>query len=259
MAPQVPGTDAAAAPVQPGGWQKLGGSLVYRGRGPDNAQAWLLTFTDLAALMLTFFVLLFSMSSIKQSDWQNLVDSLSPSLDRVPQVTLALPQYEKSAEEVERQPGRDLDYLSAVMKEQMAANSELADVRVTHEAGRLVISVPGDLLFAPGSAELGEAGSKAAFTLAGVLRNLRNVIEIAGHADPNPPGRGHASNWELSLARAVVLSGLLKDVGFRGDILTRGYGHARYAEVDPSLSEAERMAQARRVDIIVHAYASEER
>lgn len=242
-------------------WQRLSASLVvYRGRRREDGQAWLLTFTDLAALMLTFFVLLFSMSTIKDSDWQNLVDALAPRLDRVQQVTIALPQHEKSAEEVERTPGSDLDYLSAVLKEQMAANPELAEVRVTHEANQLVISVPGDLLFAPGSTELGEAGGKAAFTLAGVLRNLRNVIEIAGHADPTPPGRGsYPSNWELSLGRAVVLSDMLKSVGYRGEILVRGYGHARYRDVDPSLEAAERMARARRVDIIVHAYAAEAR
>jgi chemotaxis protein MotB len=243
------------------GWQRLSASLVvYRGRRQDNSQAWLLTFTDLTALMLTFFVLLFSMSTIKDSDWQNLVDSLSPRLDHVQEVTIALPQHEKSAEEVERLPGSDLDYLSAVLKEQMAANPELAAVGVTHEGARLVISVPGDLLFAPGSTALGEAGGKAAFTLAGVLRNLRNVIEIAGHADPTPPGRGsYPSNWELSLGRAVVLADMMKRVGYRGEILVRGYGHARYSEVDPTLESAERMARARRVDIIVHDYASETR
>lgn len=243
------------------GWQRMSPSLVvYRGRRQDSNQAWLLTFTDLAALMLTFFVLLFSMSTIKDSDWQNLVDALSPRLDRVQEVTLSLPQHEKSAEEVQRQPGSDLDYLTAVLKEQMAANPELAAIGVTQEGRRVVISVPGDLLFASGSTSLGEAGGKAAFTLSGVLRNLRNVIEIAGHADPNPPKSGpYPSNWELSLARAVVLSDMLKGVGYRGEIITRGYGHARFADLDPALTGEARMAGARRVDIIVHSYAAEAR
>jgi chemotaxis protein MotB len=249
-----------AAPAPAGSWFSLGGSLpVYRGRSADNAQAWLLTFTDLSALMLTFFVLLFSMSTIKDSDWQNLIDSLSPRLDRLQQVTIALPQSEKSAEEVERLPGTDLDYLAAVLKEQMGADESLAQVRVAHEGARLVISVPGDLLFASGSTDLGAAGEKSVFTLAGILRNLRNVIEIAGHADPVPPKGAFPTNWELSLARAAVLSGMLSKVGYKGDILVRGYGHAHYGDIDPSLATEARMALARRVDIIVHAYAVETR
>jgi chemotaxis protein MotB len=257
---QGDGQGAAVGLGLAGGWERLGPSLlVYRGRRQENAQAWLLTFTDLSALMLTFFVLLFSMSSIEVTQWQNLIDSLSPRLDRLQQVTVALPQSEKSAEEVERLPGTDLDYLAAVLKEQMAANEELAGVRVVQRRDRLVISVPGDLLFASGSAELGEAGGKAAFTLGGVLRNLRNVIEIAGHADPEVPKESHPSNWELSLLRAAVLSEMLTKVGYRGEILVRGYGHSRYEEVDPALDPAERMARARRVDIVVHAYAAEMR
>lgn len=259
MAPVIQRRPQAAAPASRG-WQRIGGSLlVYRGRGNENAQAWLLTFTDLTALMLTFFVLLFSMSTIKDADWQNLVDALSPRLDRVQPVKVALPQSEKAAEPVERTPGSDLDYLAAVLREQMLAEPALQQVRVTREARRLVISVPGDLLFAPGSTELGEAGERSVFALSTVLRSLRNVIEIAGHADSQQPnGRGAwPSNWELSLGRAAVLSALLSKFGYQGDILVRGYGHARYAETDASLPENERRALARRVDIVVHEYSGE--
>src|SRR5690606_16824486 len=113
-------------------------------------------------------------------------------------------QSEKSAEAVERAPGTDLDYLAAVLQEQMRANADLAQVRIAHDGDRLVISVPGDLLFASGSTELGAAGEKTVFVLAGVLRSLRNVIEIAGHADPQQPRSGaYPTNWELSLARAA--------------------------------------------------------
>lgn len=250
--------EKAPAPAPAGeGWQRLSGTLlVYRGR-QDNSQAWLLTFTDLAALMLTFFVLLFSMSSIKQSDWQNLVDALSPRMTSLHEVTVALPSSDKAADEVERLPGTDLDYLATVLKEQMAANEVFAGAQVGRDGDRLVISLPGDLLFAPGAVELGEAGEKAVFALTGVLRNLRNVIEVAGHADPTQPQSTYPSNWELSLARAAAISGQLSALGYAGGIIVRGYGDAGYAEIDPALSETERLARARRVDIIVHSYAAE--
>ena len=251
---------AAAQPPAGEGWQKLAGSvLVYRGRRQDNSQAWLLTFTDLSALMLTFFVLLFSMSTIKEEDWQNLIDALSPRMASLQEVTVALPTTDKAADEVERVPGTDLDYLAAVLQEQMAANNVLAGARVRREAASLVVSVPGDLLFAPGAIELGEAGEKAVFALTGVLRNLRNVIEIAGHADPTQPHGAYPSNWELSLARAAVVSGQFSALGYAGSIVVRGYGNSRYSEIDTDLSAEERLARARRVDVIVHDYAAEVR
>ncbi len=47
------------------------------------SQAWLITFTDLTALMLTFFVLLFSMSEVRQGAWDAVVQSLSVKLNPV--------------------------------------------------------------------------------------------------------------------------------------------------------------------------------
>ena len=41
--------------------------------------------------------------------------------------------------------------------------------------------------------------------------------------------------------------------------MVRGYGDSRYAELEAELTAVERMAQARRVDIVVHGYAAEAR
>jgi chemotaxis protein MotB len=246
--------------AQAAGWQRLSRSLlVYRGGPGDSGQAWLLTFTDLAALMLTFFVLLFSMSTVDDSDWQNLVDSFSPRLTSLQQVTVALPNSDETADAVERTPGTDLDYLQAILKERMTENPALAGASITREAEQLVVSLPGDLLFAPDSIDLGRVGKDAVFALSGVLRTLRNVVEVAGHADPNPPAARYASNWELSLARAAAIAGVLSDLGYDGSIVARGYGHARFEEVDATLPAVERRARARRVDIIIHSYAAEAR
>jgi chemotaxis protein MotB len=241
-------------------WQPLSRSLlVYRGSPQGNSQAWLLTFTDLAALMLTFFVLLFSMSTIKDEQWQNLVDALAPRMKTLQEMTVALPSSDQALDEVERTPGTDLDYLAAVLKDAMAADGVLAQATIERQGERLMISLPGDLLFKPGATDLGKAGEKSIFALVSLLRNLRNVIEIAGHADPTQPHGAYTSNWELSLARAAALSGMLSEAGYAGEIVVRGYGHSRFGELDPDLEGAARMARARRVDIVVHSFAAEVR
>jgi chemotaxis protein MotB len=247
-------------PPSAGGWQRLSASLlVYRGGRADSTQAWLLTFTDLSALMLTFFVLLFSMSSIDEARWQNLIDAFSPQMTGLQEVTVALPTADATADAVERVPGRDLDYLAAVLREQMAASATLADARIERAGDRLVVSLPGDLLFAPGAARLAAPGEQAIHALSSVLRNLRNVIEVAGHADPTQPQARYPSNWELSLMRAAAVSDQLSELGYRGGIVVRGYGDGRYGEIDPALDGDQRLARARRVDIVIHDYAAEAR
>jgi len=241
-------------------WQPLSASLlVYRGAPQGTGQAWLLTFTDLSALMLTFFVLLFSMSTIEDQQWQNLIDALSPRMVNLQQVTVALPSSDQALDEVERVPGTDLDYLAAVLKDAMAGDEVLAQAQVERRGESLVISLPGDLLFDPGATQLGTAGEKAVYALVNVLRHLRNVVEIAGHADPSQPHGIYPTNWELSLARAAALSGMLAKAGYEGGIVVRGYGDARYREIEDGPDVKEQMARARRVDVVVHGYAGEVR
>src|SRR3546814_1232988 len=115
------------------------------------------------------------MSTIEKPNWQSLVNALAPRLDRLQEGTVALPQSEKAAKPVERAPWLDLDYLAAVLQQQMRSDPLLQQVRVVRESRRLVIAVPGDLLFASGSTELGAAGEKSVFVLSGVLRRLRTI------------------------------------------------------------------------------------
>ncbi len=47
---------------------------------PKGSPAWMNTFSDLMNLLLTFFVLLFSMSSVDAEKWEQVVSSLSSSI-----------------------------------------------------------------------------------------------------------------------------------------------------------------------------------
>ena len=45
-----------------------------------DTQSWMISFNDLLTLMLTFFVLLFSMSSMSNSEFKSYLDSLKGAL-----------------------------------------------------------------------------------------------------------------------------------------------------------------------------------
>lgn len=49
-------------------------------RHPASDRAWIVTFADLAALMLTFFVMMFAMSGVKSDLWRSTVNSLTQAL-----------------------------------------------------------------------------------------------------------------------------------------------------------------------------------
>ncbi|WP_421781023.1 flagellar motor protein MotB [Kiloniella litopenaei] len=225
----------------------------------NYGSSWMVTFTDLVALMLTFFVLLYSMSVMEEKQWRNLVDSLSSHLKIERVVAEPKPAKSLTMEPVDFIPGEDLDYLQALLSEKFKADSDLSQAILTRLDDRVVVSVPGDLLFSTGATEPMEAAQPVLRRLGRIFQNISNKIEIAGHADPAVPSgeQEYQTNWPLSVARADYVAGLLEKSGYKSTILSRGYGDSRYDEITDKLSEDQRKKLARRVDIIVHSYAGE--
>jgi chemotaxis protein MotB len=218
---------------------------------PHEIPPYLVTFTDTVSLVLTFFVMLFAMSNVQVERWKEMVDTLSQALNPARQATISVPTEQFNIASVFRKRAINLDYLMAVLEENMVDDPLLARSRLTRLEDRLVISLPGDLLFDPGSALLSEKARQALFDLGGVLRNIANQIIVSGHTDPQPTRGGeYASNWELSMARAVAVSNALRRSGYLQEITALGYADARLLDLPPMPTE-ERYALARRVDLAI--------
>lgn len=207
-------------------------------------KAWLLTFTDLVCLLLTFFVMLYAMSEPDPARYKALaagVPGAKPEQDGDER-----PEAAFSAASLDRGKAIDLGYLGRVFESQMARNPELADMTVRRVDGTLILSMPSDLLFAPGEAALSEGGRRALFIMGGVAANIGNAMDVVGHADASPAGQRWASNWELSLARARSVADALHQAGYLRDIAVRGHGDGQ--------SGGEVSAAARRVDLVVREH-----
>lgn len=216
------------------------------------SMAWMVTFTDLVSLMLTFFVLLFAMSSVKVDKWDTMIDALSQTLNPEKVETIAAATARHNISTVFRKRSVNLDYLAVVLEEAMAKNELLNKSRIMRLDDRLVVALPGDLLFEPASADLGKRARDAMFLLGGLLRNVGNQIGVNGHSDPEKPSsNAFSSNWQLSLARAVAVANMLKQSGYEDGIIPFGFASGRYSELPAHLSDAERKALGRRVDLVI--------
>lgn len=213
---------------------------------------WLITFTDLAALMVAFFALLFSMGEIDANRWMATDSAIDASLDTLAGGATPRDRDWRNVESLDRNKGLDLDYLANVVTRQVDELPALAGARIAWNTERLVISLPQTLLFESGAADLRRAGSDAVFALSGALAALSNELEIVGHTDPQPAtGTRWASNWELSLTRAAVVAHELRLAGYGKPIRIAGAGAGQFDLVSPRLPLAARYPLARRVDIVV--------
>ncbi|MFQ5467643.1 MAG: flagellar motor protein MotB, partial [Kiloniellaceae bacterium] len=222
---QTPEPDPLASPaVGPGrGAAATYLSDVSLGVRRSLTNAWMLTFTDLVALMLTFFVLLFAMSQVEQDKWQNMVRSLALKLDSLAESDNARAAMRYQKESTQTTPGRDLDYLGPVVAQIIAADPALAQSLIRRLPDRLVVSVPAGLLFDPETGALTPAARKTMSAIGGVLGNLDNVIDVGAHVAPSATAAPEAP-WEASLVRAERVARMLVSTGYDGTVAARGYG-----------------------------------
>ena len=232
--------------------------LVVKAEPADaSPPIWMITFTDLIGLLLAFFVMIYAMSSIDETRFRELTGAVDLNRVPVPGAIEATLQDTNNAPQADAEIGEDLGYLGALLREQVSREPLLARTVVRQDGQRIVLSLPAELLFAPNGAEPTLNGARALFALVGLLRNLPNRIEVEGHADPNPPdAASFASNWELSLSRALTVAVKLEQSGYRFPVIARGHGDSRFDEITDALAPAAREALARRVDIIVYEEAS---
>lgn len=220
-----------------------------------NAPLWLITFTDVMALMLTFFVLLFSMSNPNNEAWTDVVSALDSQFNLVFGASRQPGSMETSdINRPQLHAALDLQYLSTLVEKLLENYRELGQTSVARYGDRIVISLPSDLLFEAGSAEIAPRGQAAVNTLGDMLKNISNRIEVYGHADPRPVTAGaYSSNWDLSLARASNVAGLLYKAGYDHDIIAKGMADGQFYLIPATLPADERYRRARHVDIVIRS------
>src|SRR2546428_5470267 len=123
--------------------------------------------------------------------------------------------------------------------------------------GRMLISLPNDVLFGSGSAVRKKAGQGAVARVGQALAGLADrQFLVAGHTDDKPIHTTRfPSNWELSTERAVVVTRFLIGKGMKPDSL----GAVGYGEFDPLFpnDSEEHRAQNRRIEIQLQPNLSE--
>lgn len=214
--------------------------------------AWLVTFADLVALMITFFVMLFATQKVDIGKWESLVDTLSMRLNPDQTILIARPSADQNAERLSRERAIDLDYLDTVMRDKSRTEPELAGLEILRREDRLIVTLPAELLFRPGKADPIQAARPILFVLAGVLGTIGNRVDVIGHADPRPLRNSHfTSNWQLSVARAVAVANELRRAGYHREMSPSGFGASAFRELPSTVTADRRNDVARRVDIVI--------
>lgn len=252
--------------------------------GPPPPAPWLNTFSDLMNLLLCFFVLLFSMSSVDADKFAELAASFASSFSIFPAGATAigdgilisngvsqlneLSQYfsnmglneegdmdqsmEAAKSEIERENLEKSEAMAQEIEDALM-DEDLSGIDVDFTSQYVQLQMNGSLLFDSGRAVLKEEARNILDKVGDVLVNYSDeLIEVIGHTDNVPISTSQfRDNMDLSYYRArAVMDYLLdnKDIP-RGSIQTSGRG-----EDMPIASNetAEGRALNRRVEIRIY-------
>lgn len=217
--------------------------------------AWLLTFADLVSLLITFFVLLYSMKVVDTQKWDDLKGSFAGVFSIREPVVTTQPDQQNAIEKIDPFRADNLDYIEGILHQSFINNELLKNtvMRRDREQDLLIVNVPSSLLFYSNEDDLRADGLAAVEMLGDTLRHLDNRIAVAGHTDPFPiKSEKFASNWELGMARAVKIADTILSRGVPGPIRTISYADSRFGDIDRALPISQRYAVSRRVEIIIY-------
>lgn len=225
---------------------------------PECMPEWLAAFGDLMSLLLCFFVLLLSMSSMDAKKVSEAIGSLAGAMSVLEggeqtevskkrlQMSTPIESQDETSEEVNR-----ITQAIAEMNE-MKEKGQGPSVSLEESQDGFVIQLPASLLFKEGSAKIEDEDSLLFLKrIAMIIEELPNDVEVSvrGHTDDSNPGRNssYRDNWELSTARALsVLQELMLD-----GIMPQRLHAAGFAQYRPLASNAtpEGREKNRRVEL----------
>ena len=222
---------------------------------PDSS--WMVTFADLMTLLLSFFVLLLSMSSMDQSILRDVASNFVGDIGlatkkgagNVPTRFEFLQEAIEKPAEVLHNPQRikDLLFPDEILPKGMARSTLNENLQILARPEGIALVLSDGLLFGTGGSELGEDSRKLLSEFAVFLASVTMPVNVAGYAD-NVPG-GEKDNYVLSTERAMAVLSYFLEFGFDPERFSvSAYGDA-FPLGDNTTPEGR--AKNRRVEILL--------
>jgi chemotaxis protein MotB len=203
-----------------------------------RTNAWYISWADMTTLLLTYFIVLFTFSTISTTKFREATTSIQRAFHiPIPEVLPMRPDLEGDRQAREIQKRIDQEGLVGVFPQDYG--------------DRIVVTMDSDIAFLLWGADLSPQGMRILERLLPVLQNAPGEIRIEGHTCDTPPALGspYADNWELSTARAVRVVQALIALGIPPRKIA-GAGYSDQRPLVPNDDESNR-ARNRRVEFVI--------
>ena len=178
----------------------------------EGAPAWMVTYSDMVTLLLTFFVMLVAMASFEDVQRVEAVFESIRSALGVTGFDERLLEAHK-AESLTEQVRREETLNPVFVKLRQAMSKHLSDelVRMTHQEQEVRIRLDDRVFFKTGSSEMLPSAYGILTDLAGILSLEEGVhVRVEGHTDNSGT---EDQNWALASERSLAVVKAMRKIG----------------------------------------------
>ena len=210
----------------------------------EDTPAWMVTYADMVTLLLTFFILYYSIAAQNLGKFKEAIMGEEQTniglIELIDTMTIRTSLNEWTG----FQNNTLLTAIEKVTTDQIILDSG-------QDRSRVVVRIPGRTLFKPGSADLEKAGWSSLSEIVNIFKKYPDYkINIQGHTDDLPvASERFPTNWELSASRATAVLRFLYDKGI-DPIRMTATGYADTFPLGPNTTVEER-AKNRRVEFVL--------
>jgi chemotaxis protein MotB len=216
-----------------------------------SAPFWMTTFSDMVTLLLVFFILILSYSTVELEKFRGAMSSMKGALGIMPEMGSSVPNRKPNFHE--RMTVRNTKLTERMQSFDDAIKQAKAEGMIETEvtASGLHIRLGDNVLYDLGKARIKPSAYPILREVAALIREESNDVYVEGHTDNIPISTAKfPSNWELSTARAMsVVKYLYKVEGISASKLA-AVGHGEYRPLVPNTTRENR-SRNRRVEIFI--------
>jgi len=235
--------------------------MVKKDKKPEELGNWMDTYGDMVTLLLCFFVLLYSMSSVDQSKWKLLVQSFNPSAaESSDQIVLDANVTEGDGTLSGSPPSdsgetTDFDQLYLVLKKIVEEKNMQDSVEISKGDGFTFISFRDKVFFDGDSSILRQEGKDVLDQFAEAMSQANSSIkevQVLGHTSQGNPEKPNniRNDRMLSAQRSAEVIIYLQSRNAVSPEKLVGMSFGQFRPIAPFDSEDGR-AKNRRVEILI--------
>jgi chemotaxis protein MotB len=228
-----------------------------------GAPEWMCTFSDMMSLLLCFFVLLFSMSTIEKEKFVQAISSIQGALGRIPGMynmafvpPVSIQPQKSEPTQRNKTIERAKEAIAKKARSKLVALESSSEIIVEGVKEGIRFSLTGRILFARGMSVVSTEGQKYLDIIAETLRDFGKLdVRIEGHTDSSPMrNSSFRDNWTLAYSRAFNTMVYLRDDvpakaridGKRFSVMSCSDNRPRFPDTTPEYQDLNR-----RVEIVL--------